>query len=386
MSSNDDIKLQSSHLGLEYSAHSTIHTDTLTLPHASVANMVNRSYRFLSPEQVEHFIDYGWIKMPAAFTKIQADEWMADLWVRLGYDKNDKSSWILEKVNMPSHNSIDVREFAPKVWGAICDLTGGEERLDPASALWSDAFIVNFGSEASKGTVVPPRDLDNWHVDGDFFLHYLDSPEQGLLVIPVLSDIAENGGGTYVCPDGIGVVARHLRDNPEGVTPYMARRGEEDTHHEFSWFVEQVKDSSKCNLFQQMTGNVGDVILLHPLMLHSASKNALHTPRIITNPSVYMKEPLNFDRQDPEEHSLVELKTLKELGVSRLPGWKIQGERERVRPGRVDIHDRMRAIETRRLAGEDMGATGDTGVEVHRELVKDLYVNRNGYTGNGILT
>lgn len=34
----------------------------------------------------------------------------------------------------------------------------------------------------------------------------------------------------------------------------------------------------------------------------------------------------------------------------------------------------MREIEKRRLKGENMGATGDTGVEVRRELVKDLYV------------
>ncbi|KAL6787335.1 hypothetical protein J3E68DRAFT_152989 [Trichoderma sp. SZMC 28012] len=337
--------------------------------------MADGKYRFLDHEQVEHFMTYGWIKIPAAFTKAQANEWITDLWVRLGYDKDDKSTWIVEKVNMPSHASIDVKEFAPSVWGAICELTGGEERLDPSSRLWSDAFILNFGSEASKGKVVAPRDLDNWHVDGDFFTHFLDSPEQGLLVIPLLSDIAENGGATYICPDGIGIVARHLRDNPDGVTPYMARSGEEDKYHEFSWFMEQVQDVSKCNLFQQMTGNIGDVVLMHPLMMHSASKNALHIPRIITNPSVYMKEPFNFDREDPEEYSLVELKTLKELGVDRLPGWKIRGERKRFRPGRVEIHNRMREVEMRRMAGEDMGGTGDTGVEVHRELVKQLYVN-----------
>jgi hypothetical protein len=209
-----------------------------------------------------------------------------------------------------------------------------------------------------------------------FFIDYLDSPEQGLLAIPVLSDIAENGGGTYICPDGIDVVARHLRDNPEGGTPYMARRGEEHMHYEFGWFVEQIRDQSKCSLFQQMTGNVGDVVLMHPLMMHSASRSSLHTPRIITNPSIYMKEPFKFDREDPEEYSIVERKTLKELGVDRLRGWQITGKRERLLPGRIDIHNRMREIEKLRMDGEDMGATGDTGVEVHRELVQNLFVRR----------
>ena len=157
--------------------------------------MAAKIYDYITPEQVDHFMTYGWIMLSAAFTKEQADAWTENLWTRLGYDKDDKTSWLLEKINMPSHSYIDVRTFAPNAWKAICDLTGGEERLDPASTKWADAFIVNFGSEATKGTVVAPRDLDNWHVDGDFFIHYLDSSEQGLLVIPVLSDIAENGGG-----------------------------------------------------------------------------------------------------------------------------------------------------------------------------------------------
>ncbi|KAH8175652.1 Clavaminate synthase-like protein [Sarocladium implicatum] len=336
--------------------------------------MADRSYNFLTAEQVDHFMTYGWVRIPEAFTQKQADEWTKDLWLRLGYDKDDKSTWVMEKVNMPGHNSIDAGEFSPKAWGAICELTGGEERIDPISRKWLDAFIVNLGSESSKGKPVAPRDLDNWHVDGDFFTHFLDSPEQGLLVIPVLSPIAEHGGGTFICPDGIGVVARHLHDNPDGVTPYMARRGEEKELAEYSWFVDQARDPSKCNLFQEMTGDVGDVILLHPFMMHSASKNALHTPRIITNPSIYMKEPFNFNRPDPKDYSLVESKILRELGVDSLPDWHITGERKRTQPGRVDIHNRMREIEKRRLAGENLGGTGDTGVEVQRELVKDLFV------------
>lgn len=52
--------------------------------------------------------------------------------------------------------------------------------------------------------------LDNWHNDGDFFVHFLDSPEQALLVIPLWSDIAHKGGGTAVNGDGIKYIAKHL--------------------------------------------------------------------------------------------------------------------------------------------------------------------------------
>jgi hypothetical protein len=46
--------------------------------------------------------------------------------------------------------------------------------------------------------------------DGDFFVHFLDSPEQALLVIPLWSDIVPKGGGTVICADGIKPIAKHL--------------------------------------------------------------------------------------------------------------------------------------------------------------------------------
>ena len=50
-----------------------------------------------------------------------------------------------------------------------------------------------------------------------------------------------------------------------------------------------------CNKFVEVTGEVGDVVLLHPLMHHSVSKNHLRIPRIITNPPVALKESFKFN-------------------------------------------------------------------------------------------
>ena len=41
------------------------------------------------------------------------------------------------------------------------------------------------------------------------------------------------------------------------------------------------------------------------------SKNMLRVPRVITNPPVGLGAPFNFDRERPEEYSLVERKTLR---------------------------------------------------------------------------
>ncbi|KAJ7106184.1 hypothetical protein C8R44DRAFT_886076 [Mycena epipterygia] len=264
---------------------------------------------------------------------------------------------------MPSHNSVFISEFAPKAWSAICELLGGEDRIADSAKVWKDSFIVNLGKEGQGG--VGFRELDNWHVDGDFFVHFLDSPEQALLVIPIFSDIAPSGGGTAICTDGIGVVARHLYENPNGVTPWMHPRGTPEPPAgpgQLGFFTTVVRNRELTSdaSFHEMTGAVGDVYLLHPLMLHSASKNATRMLRVITNPPVSLKAPFRFSDTEKGEFSLVEQKTLRELGFPEgLDGWKIEGEREMIVPRRIQIQE-----ETKKRERENLAKEGNMGLAV----------------------
>ena len=237
----------------------------------------------------------------------------------------------------------------------MVDLLGGEDRIDLEAATWGDSFITNLGTPELEGAKPrEPLELDNWHVDGDFFVHFLDSPEQALLVIPLFSDIAHGGGATWIAPDGIDMIAQYLAAHPEGVIPedrtfrpsYCHGTYADWTNHPGFWsHLEEIK---KCRKFVEMTGEVGDVVLMHPLMLHSASKNVLRVPRIITNPPVALRQPFKFDREDPAEYSLVERKTLKALGVERLD-FKPAAERREIVPKRVLIQRAMLEAEKKRL-------------------------------------
>jgi len=267
---------------------------------------------------------------------------------------------------MPSHTSFPVADFAPKAWSAICELLGGEDRIAPSTdsncVRWNDGFIVNLGREEyDPAGEVEFRDLDNWHTDGDFFVHFLDSPEQALLVIPLFSDIEPKGGGTVVCSDGIGIVARYLYDHSQGVTPHMKPLSEPDSWHSQNlspW--RSIRDSSatRSSSFHEITGEVGDVFLLHPLMLHSASRNLLRRVRIITNPPVSLKEPFTLNRGPSDRpYSLVEQKTLREVGrLEGLGDWEIGGKREEWVPDRIRIQAEMKMREMERLkALENIG-------------------------------
>ncbi|KAJ5310098.1 uncharacterized protein N7443_002559 [Penicillium atrosanguineum] len=301
----------------------------------------------LTQEQIDHFMRHGFVRIPGCFSRAKAAQWTADVWIRLGYSPNDKSTWAAERIHMPDHKCEPVKTFAPKAWAAMCQLLGGENRMMAHSATWNDAFIVNLGTAESEGKVPRPTELDGWHADGDFFTHFLDSPEQGLLVIPLFTDIQEHAGGTMVCSDSIKSVARYLYDHPEGVSPYMVPRGSGQDPHKLDFYDSIIQD---CHEFHEMTGNVGDVVLLHPLMVHSASINSLRIPRIITNPPVSLNEPFNFDRNDPSQYSIVEKKTLHDLGQDRLTGWKIKGGREFVKPDRLKTQEELKEQELLRLS------------------------------------
>jgi hypothetical protein len=269
-----------------------------------------------------------------------------------------------EWTNMPHFLQFDVSEFAPRAWGGICSLLGGASRVDTSVSNWKDSFIVNLGTTEGHNKVVKPQELENWHVDGDFFVHYLDSPEQGLLVIPLWSDIPEGGGGTMICPAAIEHVAKHLEKEREGVSPRMTpRRDNPKFTEEFGleWYIELAK-TMPDEAFVEATGVVGDVYLLHPLMMHSRSNNMLRHVRVITNPPVSIREPFVFDREDGN-YSVVERKTLKALGKDRLEGWKIEAERQELVPKRVRVQAELKKKEEERMKKLEQSKAVSEGAE-----------------------
>jgi hypothetical protein len=289
--------------------------------------------RTLSEEQIEQFLRRGHLVLRECFPRDVAREWAQRAFDRLGYDARDPSTWREARIHMPGTCTVEVKQFAPKVWAAICDLLGGEPRVrEPCH--WSDHFIVNLREGADRPWQPPAPSVKGWHKDGDFFRHFLDSPEQGLLTIVVWTDIEQRGGGTFIACDSVPVVARFLAAHPEGVLP-----GEFD----FPSLTAQCRD------FIEVTACAGDVYLLHPYVLHCVSQNHRGVPRIITNPPVALREPMHFNRDDPGEFSPVELAVLQGLGVERLD-FRPAAPREQVVPERVLRQRRMLEEEQARLA------------------------------------
>lgn len=282
--------------------------------------MGSNSYSVLTETQAQHFIDRGFVVLTECFPRDLAAEWRTYAFQRLGFDPDDPATWTVDRVHLPRMKQVLIREFAPKAWGAMCDLVGGEDRVASRDATWGDSFIINFKVGADETWIPPGPDMNGWHKDGDFFRHFLNSPEQGLLTIVVWSDIDPMGGGTFIACDSVRHIAHLLAEHPEGLLP--------------STGFGQV--AQHCTDFVEITGRAGDVVVMHPFMVHSHSYNPSGRPRFITNPPIALNKPMQFSRANPANYSLVEQSVLRGLGVERFdfvqtaPFERLHPERERI--------------------------------------------------------
>lgn len=252
------------------------------------------STKVLSADQVDQFVEDGYCVVREAFPREDAKEALDMLWAEAreqeGVERYDSATWSRRHVHVrkgfgdPPFRKI---AHAQRFREAIDDLLG-EGRYHPVNGLgWWPITFPGFDAKPWKA----PE--GGWHVDGIQFHHHVNSPDQGLLPIPIFSDIKPGYGGTALSAGSHKIAARVLRDaEPDGLSCQELAKA--------------VNAQPRDNVVEAQ-GSVGDVVLLHPFMLHANSPNCGVAPRIICNPCVRLHEPMDLDRSDPSEYSPVEL-------------------------------------------------------------------------------
>jgi len=253
----------------------------------------------LTTEQWEQFLAEGHVVIKGAFPREQSLDWVRDECAHEGYDVDNPSTWHKDYVRIDLQRREPLSSYAPAAWDAAVALMGGRDRVKYEPAL--HVFAMNFKQGALEPFQPPSAQGPGWHKDGWHFRHFLDSPEQGLLGIPLFTDVLPSGGATFIAADSVPVVARYLAAHPEGVLP-----NEFDTKALLS----------ECKDFREATGEAGDFYLLHPFMLHAVSQNVLQRPRAISNVLYELNAPLQLNRPDGD-YSPIEAAILRGLGVGQ---------------------------------------------------------------------
>ena len=243
----------------------------------------------LTPGQRDEFDRRGVLRLPGFYTldaiEAMADRVWEDLAGRFGIRRDQPESWA---------NAAPGKFQALKKSGAFNRLRSPEVR-DLADALlgagaWEDpkhwgGLMVTFPTSAPSAARPP------WHLDIGGVEHL--SPLPILRVFTFVEAAPPDGGGTlYVA--GSHRLAMDIERAQGG--PVRSAQVRERLRAEHPWFgrlltapygdlrglmnVEAHLGGHSVSL-EQMTGDPGDLIIMHPAILHGTAHNALDRPRMM---------------------------------------------------------------------------------------------------------
>lgn len=262
--------------------------------------------RLLDDAAIERFLRDGYVALRGAIARETCEKLIDRLhvrlttaperWVRradadtlaalLRLEPGDPASWPAARLDVEGERAIPISELSPSVWRAVCQLLGGPERVETRA--FFDAFVLNLRDLAEREWTPPTAAQDSWHYDDPGDRDTLQDFRRGLIAIIYLSDVEPRCGGTFVAPESVPLTIRWMAENPAGVDLVTRSSGP--------------RIAASCTRFDELVGKAGDVFLLHPLMLHSSSANTSGRVRYMTNPMVYLRQPLRFDG-DPARHA-----------------------------------------------------------------------------------
>jgi hypothetical protein len=177
---------------------------------------------------------------------------------------------------------------------------------DPFDQLTSPAFLAAMDALVGAGRYVPPvkhgyfwaslpgihkgpweapKVSGRWHIDNGRYPIQKQSLRSGncaIVPIWVLTDSLPGGGSTCAIPGSHRAIASVLHRIGE-VTP-----------SQMDAFSEAYAMNHRGEIVE-MTGETGDVVLLHPYLVHAASANTRTQPRLICNTGVCLNGPRRLD-------------------------------------------------------------------------------------------
>jgi hypothetical protein len=185
-----------------------------------------RTERMLTEQQVDQFIEEGFVRIDNAFPRAIADACLPALWKATGCDANDPASWTRPVVRVWA-GDISFREAAntPVLHDAFDKLVGPGRWMPRPDV---GVFVVRFPSRADPGDL-------GWHVDlsfppetgerggGDYsdWRVNVTSRDRALLMLFLFSDVGEDDAPTRIRVGSHRDMPRLLLPFGEGGAPQL---------------------------------------------------------------------------------------------------------------------------------------------------------------------
>lgn len=252
----------------------------------------------LTRDQREAFHREGVLRLPGFYDADVAERMAAQLWDdlqrRYGVLRHRPETW----------SPVRPAQFQGLMRSGAFDALGS-----PALSALADAWLGEGAWESPRRWGLPlvtfpsaawdlPRPM--WHLDYPAFDHGQDIPV--LRAFMFLTSVRPHGGGTlYVAgshrvvmalasDDGRPIPSARMRERLKAAEPWFARLWATPGKGVRALIGQGtvVRGVEVC--VGEMTGAPGDLILMHPLLVHALSHNALDTPRMMLTQSLVRGE------------------------------------------------------------------------------------------------
>ncbi|MBC8093010.1 MAG: phytanoyl-CoA dioxygenase family protein [Pseudonocardia sp.] len=235
----------------------------------------------LTTEQIDRFVDDGFVRLDGAFPREIADAGRALLWERTGCDPHDRSTWTRPVVRLGGYWDAPFHQAAgtARLHTAFDQLVG-VDRWRPLQGLGT--WPVRFPHDEEPGD-------DGWHVEGSFPIgdgYGLNARSDGraLLLLFLFSDV-----GPDDAPTRVRVGSHH------DIPPLLAPHG--DAGAEFFAFAPEAVAATEHRPVAHATGAAGDVYLCHPFLVHAGQPHRGTTAKFMAQPPLLPAG--RFDLEDP---------------------------------------------------------------------------------------
>jgi len=243
-------------------------------------------------ETIEHFRINGWMRVHAAFSADEAASMRAAVWnalAEIGTSRSDPSTWTKERPEHLQHVKNDSAFRAvgsARLLEAIGVTLEGQAYAQPKN--WGACFIAFPSNDPWNVPSV------GWHIDANYLSAV--SPPAGIRMHALFGDVAPCGGATLIVAGSHRLVHKFFTDHPppagaRGAAyrkllqrhPYLRDlHTDGETHDRAARFMDRVEEHDGIPLrVVENIGVAGDVILLHPLVLHVATPNTGNAPRFL---------------------------------------------------------------------------------------------------------
>ena len=261
--------------------------------------------RALTQDEIDHFIEFGFVKLEAAVAPDVITAWMdtaakrvrrdPDRWIReplteglreklTRFDFSDPPDVEVTRLTFRGSIAWKIGDFSARTLAASRRLIAPNEL---ASEVWRDGFIVGFPMRNSwariRAQLWRRRPSPNgWHLDDPNVAATSTNTDVALVPLILLTDVEARRGATVLATDSVRLVSTKLREatRPVDLDDISFRR----------------QITKQCRRFVDVTGQAGDVYLTHPFAMHAATAQLQRGLRVLTNPAMRLANPLDLTK------------------------------------------------------------------------------------------